>query len=231
MGGSQKRRPENWFKQELVSRLAGFVNRIMTATCRIHLVHPTYHSRRQAGESVRCIYAGWHNNLWHGTIPLEKQGNWVLVSSHRDGEIIARMLARRGYELVRGSSTRGGLKALRDFARAAKGGEGDLVVTIDGPKGPARVAKSGVLFTASLTGLPIVPVGMWVDRAWRLNSWDRLVIGKPFSRVFMVFGEELHIPRGVPREELETTYRKKLADAMVTVEAAAREAGKASSGN
>lgn len=225
MSGKRKGRGENRFKQEFVSRLAGFVNRLMTSTCRVELVNPTYHSRRLAGESVRCIYAGWHNNLWHGTIPLERQGNWVLVSSHRDGEIIARMLARRGFGLVRGSSTRGGLKALRDFARAARGGEGDLVVTIDGPKGPARIAKSGVLFTASLTGLPIVPVGMWVDRAWRLNSWDRLVIGKPFSRVVIFYGEELHIPRGVPREELETTYRKQLELAMVGVEEAARKAG------
>ena len=173
---------------------------------------------------MRCIYAGWHNNLWHGTIPLQGQGNWVLVSSHRDGEIIARMLGRRGFGLVRGSSTRGGLKALRDFARAAQGGQGDLIVTLDGPKGPARVAKSGALFTASLTGLPIVPVGMWVDRAWRLKSWDRLVIGKPFSRVTVFYGEELQIPRGVPREELETTYRKQLEEAMAEVEKAARDA-------
>ena len=134
------------------------------------------------------------------------------------------MLGRRGFGLVRGSSTRGGLKALRDFARAAQGGQGDLIVTLDGPKGPARVAKSGALFTASLTGLPIVPVGMWVDRAWRLKSWDRLVIGKPFSRVTVFYGEELQIPRGVPREELETTYRKQLEEAMAEVEKAARDA-------
>ncbi|MDG2150448.1 MAG: lysophospholipid acyltransferase family protein [Planctomycetota bacterium] len=224
MAGQRKAKTEHGFKQEFLSRVAGFVNRVMTATCRTHLVHPTYHSRRLTGESVRCIYAGWHNNLWHGTIPLQGQGNWVLVSSHRDGEIIARMLGRRGFGLVRGSSTRGGLKALRDFARAAQGGQGDLIVTLDGPKGPARVAKSGALFTASLTGLPIVPVGMWVDRAWRLKSWDRLVIGKPFSRVTVFYGEELRIPRGVPREELETTYRKQLEEAMAEVEKAARDA-------
>ncbi len=224
MPGERKSKPESPLKQTLVSIVAGFMNWLLTAVCRQRLLTPTYAERRRNGQPGRCIYAAWHCQLWHGCVPLQGQGNSVMVSNHRDGEIIAKMLARRGFELVRGSSTRGGSKALRDFARAAREGEADLVVTIDGPKGPSRVAKPGVLFTASLTGLPIVPMGLWVDRAWHLNSWDRLVIGKPLSRVVVAFGDELHVPRGTPREELETVYRERLEKAMAEAEERARQA-------
>ena len=132
--GDRKRRKENRFKQAAVSLLAGGVNRLVRGWCRHRTTVPTYHERRRRGESVRCIYAAWHGYLWHGTKPLERQGNFVMVSSHRDGEIIARMLGRRGFELVRGSSTRGGARALRDFARAAK--------SVPEERSPARSAMN-----------------------------------------------------------------------------------------
>jgi lysophospholipid acyltransferase (LPLAT)-like uncharacterized protein len=204
--------------------LGGGINRLLTSLCRVKVVGEMHHERRLRGEAGRCIYAAWHAYLWHGTFPLEGQGLCVMVSSHRDGEIIARMLARRGFALARGSSTRGGARALRDFARAAREQTSDLVVTIDGPRGPAREAKPGVLYSASLTGLPIVPIGVWAERAWYMKSWDRLIIGKPFSRVAISFGEELHIPKKVPREELESVYRPQLEAAMKAAEDRAREA-------
>lgn len=224
MPRKKDRRPSGPFEVWVLSRLAGMLNRLMTVSCRIRLPRPTYGERRRQGEDVRCIYAAWHSYLWHGTIPLEGQDTCVMVSSHRDGEVIAQMLARRGFELARGSSTRGGVRALRDFARAAREGTSDLVVTIDGPQGPPRKAKTGALYTSSLTGIPIVPMGMWIERCWRMRTWDRLLVGKPFARVSIYYGDEIHIPRRVPREELEGYYRDQLERAMQDAEEAARKA-------
>ena len=175
--------PGQGLKHRLALRAARFVSWLLTCTCRVRILSPMCHERRAAGEDIRGIYAGWHCYLWHGTAPLRHQGATGMVSSHRDGELIARLLAKQGFKLARGSSTRGGVKALMGFVRAARETDGDMLATIDGPRGPARVAKPGVLYIASLSGIPIIPVGLAVDRKWHLKSWDRMMIGKPFSRV------------------------------------------------
>jgi lysophospholipid acyltransferase (LPLAT)-like uncharacterized protein len=193
------------------------------ALCRRRLLQLSYAERRRRGESARCLYAGWHGDLWHSSHALRRQQISVLVSTHRDGELVARVLARMGYGLVRGSSTRGGAHALREITRAARDDAGDLAFTIDGPKGPARQAKDGILYAASRTGLPIVPIGVWVDRAWRARSWDRLMIGKPFARVAVVLGDELRIPADVDHRELQQRFGPALQAAMEAAEARARE--------
>ncbi|GJM21893.1 MAG: hypothetical protein DHS20C15_18080 [Planctomycetota bacterium] len=202
--------------------MLGSLNWLFQESYSTQVVDEPYALRRARGEQGRCIYAAWHSYLWHCTKALRGQGVCTMVSSHRDGEIIARVLARWGFTLARGSSTRGGARALRDFARAAKETENDLCVTVDGPRGPAREIKDGVLFTAALTGLPIVPMGLAVQDAWELNTWDRLILGKPLTRVAVTLGPELHVPRGLDREELVETYRPKLAEAMRVEEARAR---------
>ena len=211
-------------KHRLALRMAGIVSWLLTCTCRVRILSPMCHERRAQGEDVRGIYAGWHCYLWHGTAPLRHQGATGMVSSHRDGELIAQLLARQGFKLARGSSTRGGVKALMGFVRAARETDGDMLATIDGPRGPAREAKPGVLYIASLSGIPIIPVGIAVDRKWHLNSWDRMMIGKPFSRVMVQYGPDFHVPAKISREELEEVYRPKLEQAMAEAEAVAKQA-------
>ena len=196
----------------------------MNRLCRRRLLGRSYAERRRRGESVRCLYSLWHGDLWHLAYMFRQQDAAVLVSTHRDGELIARVLARLGFGLVRGSSTRGGARALRDIARAAREGTHDLGVTIDGPRGPAREVKDGILYAASRTGLPIVPLGVWVDRAWRAKSWDRLQIGKPFARVAVAMGDELRVPADVDHRELLPRYGPQLEAAMAAAEARARAA-------
>ena len=147
----------------------------------------------------------------------------MLVSTHRDGELVARVLTRLGFGLVRGSSTRGGSRALREIHRLVREEVGDLAFTTDGPKGPAHEPKDGILYAASRTGLPIVPVGVAVDRAWRAKSWDGLRIGKPFARVVLEVGEELWIPADVDHRDLLPRYGPQLAAAMAAAEARAKE--------
>jgi lysophospholipid acyltransferase (LPLAT)-like uncharacterized protein len=100
----------------------------------------------------------------------------------------------------------------------------DFCFTVDGPRGPRREIKDGVLFTAALTGLPIVPYTSLAERVWRLNSWDQLTIGKPFSRVAVHFGDEIVVPRGAAREGGFDSYREQLAEAMRLSEEQVEEA-------
>jgi lysophospholipid acyltransferase (LPLAT)-like uncharacterized protein len=105
----------------------------------------------------RVVFAFWHNRQLMMPLAYRGSGAYVLVSRHRDGELIARIAARFGIRAVRGSSTRGGAAALRELIRVGRSGA-DLAVTPDGPKGPRYVAKLGVVQLAKATGLPIVPV-------------------------------------------------------------------------
>ncbi|RKY20778.1 MAG: hypothetical protein DRQ55_06465 [Planctomycetota bacterium] len=214
MAREKQRTRRDELKLGLSTLVADGLHRALTTSYRIERLQPSYTRRREAGQDVRCIYATWHEMLWLGIGAMRGEGICVLVSTHRDGETIARVLERQGYNLARGSSTRGGAQGLRELLRAGRQQDIDLCVTADGPRGPRRELKDGVLFTAAMTGRPIVPLAVAVDRAWRLGSWDRLIIGKPFARVAICLGEELVIPRDADRESMLELHRPRLAAAM-----------------
>jgi lysophospholipid acyltransferase (LPLAT)-like uncharacterized protein len=165
--------------------------------------------------------------LWHETVLLGasiKAPIHVLISQHADGELIAQVCRRLGIGVVRGSSTRGGSRALLGLIR--RGRQTHLVVTPDGPRGPRRHVQPGLVFLAAVTGLPIVPVGIGFTAAWRARSWDRLAIPKPWSRAVVVFAPEISVPPNLDRAELER-YRQRIEAALhrVTAEAERRAAG------
>jgi lysophospholipid acyltransferase (LPLAT)-like uncharacterized protein len=225
MPASEARKsPAESLRIEAISLAASALHRVLHATYRTRLLDRSYAERRAAGEDVRCIYACWHADLWHGIHALRNSDVHALVSSHRDGEIIARVMQRLGFRLARGSSTRGGARGMLDMARVAREATSDLAVAIDGPRGPARVIKEGVVYAASRTGLPILPFGVCVDRAWRVHSWDRHVIGKPLCRAVLAWGPELRVPADATRTELMETWMPALARAMDAAEARARAA-------
>jgi lysophospholipid acyltransferase (LPLAT)-like uncharacterized protein len=120
----------------------------------------------------------------------------VIVSQHRDGEIISRMVEGIGYRTIRGSSTRGGSEALHEFARAASEGH-SLAITTDGPQGPPRQCKPGAVLAAARTGFPVVPAAAAAVHAWTFNSWDRFFIPKPGSIVYLSYGEPLYVPPNI----------------------------------
>jgi len=137
------------------------------------------------------VYALWHHTLlpllwWH-----RQRGITLVVSRHRDGALVTDAAAGLGYRLARGSSTRGGLSAFRTALRDL--GQGHAVaITPDGPAGPARQVKPGVLRAARQAGVPILPVSAWADDAWQLQSWDRLLVPRPFARVLVRYGPLVH---------------------------------------
>ncbi len=150
------RRVTTWLLLALVPPLGASVIRLLGLTTRLR------HERRESVEALRrqgraCLYAFWHSRQLMMPLAYGGRGIHVLISRHRDGELIQRIIARFGLRAVRGSTTRGGSEALRALVRVARGGA-DVAITPDGPKGPRQVAQPGVVQLAKASGVPIVPV-------------------------------------------------------------------------
>jgi len=156
--------------------------------------------RDEAQPFIFCI---WHSRLLPMVHAHRGEGIVALVSEHRDGEYIARVMHRRGFQTARGSSTRGGDRGLRELLRKAREGR-ELAITPDGPRGPARQLKLGALTLARLTGLPILPLSASGARVWRAGSWDRFMVPLPFTTVHVAYGPPVEIPRRVDDDELES---------------------------
>jgi lysophospholipid acyltransferase (LPLAT)-like uncharacterized protein len=158
--------------------------------------------------------------LWHETILMSvwyhrDQDVHVMISASRDGELISRIARFFGYMPIRGSSSRGGREALNEIIHHFKEGH-RCAITPDGPRGPRREIKMGVLNIARMTGCPVVPFAFEAEHCWRLKSWDRFIIPKPFSRAVFVYGNPIRVPRhGGPE------YLKEIQDELdrVTLEA------------
>ena len=154
--------------------------------------------RHRAGAG---IYALWHSQQLPLTLRHRDQNVAVIISQHRDGEIISRMVEGIGYRTIRGSSTRGGSEALGEFARAGTEGH-PLAITTDGPQGPPRQCKPGAILAAARTGLPIVPAAAAAVREWTFNSWDRFSVPKPGSIVYLTYGDPLIVPSDLAHESV-----------------------------
>jgi len=166
----------NWLLLTVLPRFGAGVIRLLGRTMRIRTVGADrVDDLHRRGQPI--ILAFWHAQQLMIPLGYRGAGTYVLVSRHRDGEVIARIIARFGYQSVRGSSTRGGAGALRELIRLGRSGA-DLVVTPDGPKGPRQVAKPGVIQLARATGLPIVPLAFSCSKKNSsragTGSWSRI---------------------------------------------------------
>jgi lysophospholipid acyltransferase (LPLAT)-like uncharacterized protein len=162
----------------------------------LHVIGRTWRFSVRNGEALakaRASGRGFVFSLWHGhLLPLlwhhRGQGVIVLISEHRDGELVARAAASLGFGLIRGSTTRGGGRALIALVRVLQSGK-EVAITPDGPRGPARKFAPGALVAAQRSDSLILPVAMSADRAWRLKSWDGFTIPKPFARVTVAYSD------------------------------------------
>lgn len=145
-----------------------------------------------AGKPV--IYVLWHGRLLPLGYRHRRQGVVGLISRSKDGEYLAGALERWGFGAVRGSSSRGGMEALRGLVRETRKGR-SLAITPDGPRGPRQKLKSGVLVAAQLSGLPIIPVSATADRGWWPERWDRFLVPKPFAHVRIRYAQPVWVPR------------------------------------
>ena len=168
-------------------------------------------------EEGNNIFAFWHNRLFYLTYYCVKNNKkrkmTILASMSKDGDYAAALAYRLGLDTIRGSSSRGGQQAVRNLTDKASQGN-NIGIAIDGPRGPVYTANEGVIKLAQLIGGRIIPVSYDATRKWKLKSWDRFMIVKPFGRVHMAFGEPMEIPRNLPSDEFER-YHSKLKDVLL----------------
>jgi lysophospholipid acyltransferase (LPLAT)-like uncharacterized protein len=220
-----RRRP--WWRAPLLAAttavappLIALALRLLQATLRIeYLDAAPLRSRLAAGE--RVIIAFWHNRMM--AMPLAARGApvCILVSQHRDGEIATRTLRYWGIRAVRGSATRGAVPGFLRLVDAYRRGS-SLAVVPDGPRGPRYVAKSGIVHLAKATGAAIYPVSYAASRCWRLRSWDRLIIPKPFAALTIAVGAPLRVDAAADDaslRELRDEIEARLNDLTERVEA------------
>ncbi len=147
------------------------------------------------------IYILWHEHL---LFPIYLRGHSdlaLLLSRHRDADLLVRVANHFGFDSIRGSTYRGAATAIRQLSRRSR--TMNLAITPDGPRGPRRRVAMGSIYLASKLGLPIVAIGIGYDRLWRLSSWDRFAIPKPRARARAVMSPAITIPSGLDREGLE----------------------------
>ena len=157
------------------------------------------HTLRQRGQFV--IFVFWHGRLF--MMPFINLGRrtGILSSHHLDAEISVRIYQYFGYYSVRGSSSRGGMAALRKMSKEMKRGS-DAGIAPDGPRGPRYKAQGGALLLAHLTGCPLIPVTFGASRGKFLSSWDQFLIPYPFSKGVFIFGDPIWIDKREKRDEL-----------------------------
>jgi lysophospholipid acyltransferase (LPLAT)-like uncharacterized protein len=157
----------------------------------------------------KMIVAIWHQRILVVMGYARRFGEYkpsVMISQSRDGEMIAKVYSRFNFRPIRGSSSRGGKEALANMVE-------DLidhqiaVHILDGPRGPRGAVKPGLIVMAQLSGVPIVPVYISVNRAWVLNSWDHFIIPKPFSTVVIRWDSPIYVPESMDSETFENTWK------------------------
>jgi hypothetical protein len=192
--------PKEEFFLKAGSFLGAGLLRALGSTWRVEWVGREYVADLE-DRGLNWIYAFWHGRLLALIYTHRGRGVKVLVSTHRDGELVARVITRLGFGAVRGSTTRGGGRAL--FTLAALRDEAPLGVAPDGPKGPARRVHPGVIYLAQRSGLPIVPLTSAGNPSWKAKSWDSFAVPLPFSKCAVGYGEPIWVPPDVKAPDVE----------------------------
>ena len=157
----------------------------------------------EPGKAV--IYVLWHESLLYPCHQWARRHSGTLISQHADGDLMAGIARHCGLKPIRGSSSRGGMKAMREMIRASA--RINLSVACDGPRGPRRQLKAGVIWLAAWSGRPLILTAFGHDRPWRFKSWDRFALPRPFTKTMTIFGEPIHVPADITAEQVETLRR------------------------
>lgn len=161
------------------------------------------------------IFAFWHGRILSATLYFRDRGIVVITSENFDGEWIARIIRRFGYGTARGSSSRGGVRALVQLRRDLAAGH-PAAFTVDGPRGPARVAQAGAVWLAGASGCPILPFHIEAATFWTVNSWDRHQVPKPGADLAIAIGEPIEVP--ATDEDTIERRRQQLEEVLAVLE-------------
>jgi hypothetical protein len=185
-------------RTRIAAALGGLMIRLLGITWRVRRIAPdTFDGMLARGEPFIIVF--WHGEILPVAWVHRHRGIAPLISRHADGEVIARIVEGLGYRTARGSTSRGGVRALLETARLLEGGV-TVGFTPDGPRGPRHRFAPGALIVAQRTGRPIVALSASADRAWHLSSWDRHLVPKPFARVTIRYAGPEHVQAGSARE-------------------------------
>ena len=199
---SWKKRILRW----LITRILVVLIRVTGSTTRVQRLN--YEVLKSILEEYgSAIVSTWHQNIYFSIWLLRKEDLTALISSSDDGEAIYDVFDHYGYQAVRGSSTRGGIPALKQLIKLLKD-KTSVAITPDGPLGPPEKIQSGVILLAKYSGVPIIPWHYEADHQWNLNSWDRHKIPKPFSKIIEAFGEPFHVPKNLLPEDVPVFCEK-----------------------
>jgi len=195
----------SWTKRAQIALIAGVGYPLINALGRTlrWRVEGTEHYDAVLASGRQPIMAFWHGRILSGTLYFQRRGIVVITSENFDGEWIAGIIERFGYGTARGSTSHGAVRALVRMKRDMAAGR-PAAFTVDGPRGPARVAQPGAIWLAQATGNPIIPFHIESDRHWTANSWDRTQIPRPWSTVAIAIGEPLEIGRSDDERTIET---------------------------
>lgn len=201
--------------QKILSWLLAMLIRLVYITSRkTYLIDDAAQPYMQGKDNA--IFAFWHGRMMMcPTIEPPGRTMRVLISTHRDGLLISRVIAHFGEATISGSSSKGGANAVKDILRALKEGD-NIGITPDGPRGPAQVAQLGVVAVAKLAGKPVIPVAISSTRYKRFRSWDRFMLALPFGRIVFCVGAPILVSREVD-EHAEEQARRRIEQAMNTL--------------
>ena len=194
----------------LFTQILGVGITLLRASLCVQRLNAHHHTNLQTAR-VPILFALWHGRMFLPIDAHRHEGIVTMASRSTDGDIIAGWLARNGYTVTRGSTTRGGSEALRQMVRQVRSGR-NVALTVDGPRGPARVVQPGVLRLARLTKAWILPISFSSSWPLFLSSWDRFLIPKPFSTNFVTYGEPFTIPEEMSDEAALAKIRVALDD-------------------
>ena len=188
------------WKQAAVAGVAGVILDGLFRTLRYD-IEGAHHFEQFTRQGEPVIFALWHGRLMPLAYLHRGQGVVTLISASADGDYLTRLMAHWGFTSVRGSSSRGGQKALRALVQQARSGR-SLAITPDGPRGPMQQLKPGVLVAAQLSGVPIIPTTATARSGWWPGRWDRFLIPRPFTTVRVRYAAPVFVLRNAEQQQL-----------------------------
>lgn len=210
---------KGWWRRQRKHFLGGLVflvARLIGLTIRLRVIG------REPKEGVGAIFVGWHGKSFIPANHFAGKGVWALFSLSNDGELQSKIFKKFGFRVIRGSTGRGGARALIESIRVLREG-GRMAITPDGPRGPAGVVQPGIMAMAQKSGAALVPVGTGANPCARLGTWDRYMVPWLGARAAIVFGEPIYVPAGAGAEEVEA-IRLQVQAAIAEADAAAERA-------